>query len=239
MSICQLLKHHIDEHKISMKDIAKAGDFNISSLRSAIYNDRLTFEKFCKVEILVGFDLTKPLHFNMLAERYEMDADEMKKRLTTYAKALKNKAAKKEEKITVEEVLTEAQEDTANLALEIKMVEAAEKADKKKPIPVPESLDQEVEAVINNENVGETVENVAEAVESVANPVEADDKEPVAEIDYMLITNYAIADLKGLEALFIGGALMALYQYKDQRDVADLKEARKCLTRLISFLEAL
>lgn len=112
------------------------------------------------------------------------------------------------------------------------MVEAAERADKKKPIPVPESLDQEVEVVINNENIAEPVENIAEAVD-------VNKQEPVAEIDYMLKTNYVIAELQGLEALFIGGALMALYQYKDQRDVADLKEARKCLTRLISFLEAL
>lgn len=120
MSICQLLKHHIDENKISMKDIAKAGDFNISSLRTAIYNDRLSFEKFCKVAIIVGFDLMKPLHFKALADRYEMDADDMQERLTAYAMSLKEKALKKEEKVTVEEILTEAQEDTANLALEIK-----------------------------------------------------------------------------------------------------------------------
>lgn len=231
MSLCQLLKHHIDEHKISIKDIAKAGGFNVSSIRTAIYNDKLSFEKFCQVAIITGFDLMKPLHFNMLAERYEMDADEMKKRLTTYAETLKGGYLVKEEKMTIEKVLSEAEEDTAKLALEIKMVAAAEKAEKKKPIPVPESLDQEVEAVVNNENIAEPVENIAETVD-------VNNQEPVAEIDYMLKTNYVIAELQGLEALFIGGALMALYQYKDQRDVADLKEARKCLTNLISFMEA-
>lgn len=224
-TLCELLKAHIDENKINMKDVAKAGDFNISSLRSAIYNNSLSFEKFCKVAIIVGFDLLKPIHFYMLKDKYELDPDDMKKRLTTYAKALKEKRLQKEDEITIDNILAEAQEDTANLALEVKMVAAAEKADQKKPIPVPESLDQEVEAVINNEN------NVVETGE-------VNELEPVEEMNTLLAINHMIVDMKGLDAFYIGSTLKELYQYKDKKSVEALKEARKCLSHLIDFLEA-
>lgn len=232
MSLCQLLKHHIDEHKISIKDIAKAGGFNVSSIRTAIYNDKLSFEKFCQVAIITGFDLMKPLHFNMLAERYEMDADEMKNRLTTYAESLKAGSLVKEEKMTIEKVLSEAEEDTAKLALEIKMVAAAEKASQKKEIPVPEDLDQEVEAVINNEE--KQVTEIVSVPSKITIPFHYCKEGELSSYD---ITKSMVANLQGMEAVNMSYVVKYLYRYKNKDGVEDLKKARAHLDDLIQMLE--
>lgn len=221
MEICKSLQDFIASNGINIKDIAKAGGFNVSSIKTALYNDSFSFEKFCKIAIIAGFDLRSPENFSALKVRYDVDPIDMVKRINTYKEVLKDKVIKVEKEVGIEDVLHEAEVDTS-FAVVCKMQAAAAKAEQKK-IPVPEDLDKEVEAVVENEN---------KVVENVEVP------EPVAEIECMCAIKHMIEDMKGIEAFYVGSAVERLYQFKDNKSIEALKEARKSLDKLISNLES-
>lgn len=113
MEICKSLQDFIASNGINIKDIAKAGGFNVSSIKTALYNDSFSFEKFCKIAIIAGFDLRSPENFSALKVRYDVDPIDMVKRINTYKEVLKDKVIKVEKEVGIEDVLHEAEVDTS------------------------------------------------------------------------------------------------------------------------------
>ena len=236
MSIGARLRHHILVNNINIKDIARVGNFNVSSLRTALNTEQMGFEKFCKIAVIVGFDLFKNENYTDLLTRYNnIDGSTIRQRIEVYKEAFKDRVLL----VDIEDVLHEADHDTAKMALEIKMTKAANMAEQKKAKAEEEKVMNE--AVAKEEVKTQPVEQLAQ--QSVDVPVKDNVNHPShyckeGALECITIIKSMVAGLQGIEAVEVANITKYVYRYKDKNGVEDLKKARWYLDNLITNLEA-
>lgn len=225
-----LLKNYIDEEKIPYTEISVAAGINLNTLKSGLYNQKMSFEKFCKVAVVTDFDIDR--NITNIADTYKMSCTECLEKVAVYQESMATRTIRKR----IESYLEEGDQDTS-FAVVCKIQKAAETAAKKKAekakeqvtIPVPEELPALAEAVINHED-NTNKESVEEPMEEKANEqkVEASTK-----LDKLDIVRDIVREMKGMQAVEMASVVQAIINYRDDQDVNHLHEALQFLYILI------
>lgn len=204
MNAHALLKNYLDENKIPYAKVAAAAGVKLSTMKSGIYNNHLSFEKYAKLAVVSGFDLEK--NIAAIADTFKMDINECFNRLEVYEETMAPFACYQK----IEDMVANAEEDTS-FAVVCQMQKAVETAEAKKAEAKSETEEKEAEKM----SVKDTVTN-----------------EPV-HIGYNDVVRAVVCDMKGMQAVLVARALDALFHYKEDPDVNWIQDAQQDLAQLI------